>query len=337
VIVTYDDFRVTDGLSTPWHLHRSDGHPQNEEDFVTTNERFNVPVASTNLEIPQSKDDLAQFPAGAQVVKLPVQIISGDIVVRVIINNRGCDFLLDSGASSIIVDAGLAQALGLTMVGESVQSAGGTFAQKQALIPEMHIGGITMKNVVVDTTSFTQQKSASTKVVGLLGFDFIANAGVKIDYSHETVEASPPYLFVPPADGHPIEAVWDDGVPRIPVQLGDAAAHFIFDTGAHEGVIYQRFARAHPDAVRDQRGDQVEEFRRGSGVGGTFALLRTEVKVLTVGGIDYHNKLMYEIINDPGFEYEDYDGLLGYQFLKDFTVYIDYRDSHIYLVGKTNR
>ncbi|MDQ6767488.1 MAG: aspartyl protease family protein [Candidatus Eremiobacteraeota bacterium] len=328
VIVTYDDFRTTRGVTWPWHYHRSDGHPQNDEDYVTTSALFSVQVAPIDLDIPRSKEDLAQFPAGGHAVKLPAQIIGGRVIVRVVIDGRGYDFQLDSGASSIVVDAGLAKKLDLTMMGESVQSAGGTYEQKQALIGEMHVGDIVMKNVVVDTTSFTVQEDIHTKVVGLLGFDFIANAGVKIDYRHSIVEAMPPYLFVPPAEGVPIDAVWDDGVPRIPVQLGDAAAHFVLDTGADVAFIYQRFAQAHPETLGGNAGlDTI----RGTGVGGSFALRPTQVKVLTVAGTDYHNMLMYEIINNPGFEYEDYDGLLGAQFLKDFTVYIDYKDSHIYL------
>lgn len=327
LVVTYDDFRTIDGITSAWHSHQSDGRSQNDEDYVTINKRFNTQVPTSDLAMPPSREDLVQFPTGVHSVKLPSQIIYGRVIIRVTIGNRGYDFLLDSGASSIVLDAGVASSLGLTMFGESVQSAAGSFHQKQALIPEMRVGDIIMKNVIVDTTSFIEQPSWTTKVVGLLGFDFIANAAVKIDYLKGVVEATPAYLFVPPADGVALDAVWDDGVPRIPVQVGDVSAHFIFDTGADRGVIYQRFAQAHRDVMRD-----AGEPGRASGVGGSFTMRSMSLKVLTVAGVDFRDFRLAEIVNNPGFEYEDYDGLLGYQLLKYFTVYINYGDSHIYLV-----
>ena len=332
VIITYDDFRLMDGIMSAWHYHRSDGHPQNDEDFVTINKRFNVQVPSSDVAMPPSRTDLVQFPSSVQSVKLPVQIIDGRVIVRVTIGSRGYDFQLDSGASSIVLDAGVASSLGLTMLGESVQSAAGTFQQKQALIPEMRIGDIRMNNIIVDTTSFIEQPSVDTKVVGLLGFDFIANTALKIDYSKGVVEASPANLFVPPADGVALDAVWDDGVPRIPVQVGEVQAHFIFDTGADSGVIFQRFAQAHPEVMRDA-GEPV----RGSGVGGSFMMRGMYLKMLTIAGVNFQNFKLLEIVNNPGFEYEDYDGLLGYQLLKYFTVFIDCGSSHIYLVRNSQQ
>jgi hypothetical protein len=60
----------------------------------------------------------------------------------------------------------------------------------------------------------------STKAVGLLGFDFIANVALKVDYFNGSVEASVPNLFVPPADGLALQALLDDGVPFVTAQIG---------------------------------------------------------------------------------------------------------------------
>ncbi|MGI8737882.1 MAG: hypothetical protein ACR2KS_11495 [Candidatus Eremiobacter antarcticus] len=42
--------------------------------------------------------------------------------------------------------------------------------------------------------------------------------------------------------------------------------------------------------------------------------------------------LIFRSTGDRAFEFEDMDGILGYDFLKYFTVYLDYPDSHIYLM-----
>ncbi len=329
LIWTYDDFRTVKGITSAWHAHLSDGYPQNDLDYVTTSQRYDLQIAGSDLAIPDSNADFVQFPAGAQMVTLPAKIIDGRVIVRVTIGGRGYDLQLDSGSSSITIDSGVAKQLGLTTFGESVQSAGGTFSQKQAIIPELRVGDVVMKNVVVDTFDYSDQQDVSTRVIGLLGFDFIANVMLKINYDKGTVEAMPALLFTPPADGFAVDALWDDGVPRVPVTIGDTPAHFIIDTGADNGIIFSQFAIAHPNAINDRNGYSNI---MASGVGGTFSLRPTQVKSLTLGGINYQDFTMYEVVNNPGFEDEDYDGLLGHDFLRYFTVYFDYKDAHIYLV-----
>jgi len=338
----FDDFRKVDGVVEPWHVHKSDGRPQNEQDFVTTSLRFNVPVQSSDLEIPLSSDNLVLFPPGAQTVRLPAKILNNDIVVTVTIGDRGYDFLLDSGAGEILLDGNVANKLGLTMFGESVQTDAGTHEHKQAIVPDMRIGSLDMKNVVVGTSTFTQREEVGTEIVGLLGFDFIANTALKVDYQNGTVDAVPPLLFVPPADGVGLEASWDDGSPRVPVQVGDTAGNFIFDTGAFSAVVFLRFAQAHPDALKDEGegsrlSSEIPFGIQSTGVGGSLSMKPVQIKQFAVGGVNYQDFLMWEITDNRGFNYEDIDGLLGGEFLKYFTVYFDYKDNHIYLIRNTVR
>lgn len=57
----------------------------------------------------------------------------------------------------------------------------------------------------------------------------------------------------------------------------------------------------------------------------------TQVKTLSLGAANFSEFVMYKV-DDPGFEGEDYAGLLGHSFLDYFTLYLDYRDNHIYLM-----
>jgi predicted aspartyl protease len=334
---TYSDFRTIDGITEAWHRHSSDGYAQNDEDWMTTSDRLGATVKPEDVEIPQSNPELVQFPAGVRTVKLPAKIIDGDIVVRLTIAGRGLDFILDSGSSGIALDARTTRELGLQTLGQSVRTTAGTYVQSQALIPSLSIGDIRMKNVVVDSLPFSEDEAMGTKAVGLLGYDFIANAVLAVDYEHGSVEATVPGSFVPPADAFAVDALLDDGVPIVSVQVGEATGnHFIVDTGASRGMIFSSFASAHPTDIVDQGlGRQIsqdEPFMSFQGVGGNIKIRPVQVKSVHVGGVSFTDWLMFVSTGNRAFEGEDMDGILGYDFLKYFTVYFDYPDSHIYLM-----
>jgi predicted aspartyl protease len=287
--------------------------------------------------MPESNAKLVQFPAGKQSIKLPAQIVYGDIIVRVNIGDRGLDFILDSGSSGIAIDSDVARQLGLTRFGESVETTAGSYIQTRAIVPDMRIGDIHLTNVMVDSLPFQSQENFSTKAVGLLGYDFIANAVLKIDYDHGTVEASLPDLFIPPAEGVACPAALDDGVPFIPVQIGNSTGdHFILDTGASDGVVFSTFADTHPDDLKDQgRGREISSwvpFVYSQGVGGLITMKTLEVQSLTVGALTFKDWLIFRTVANHAFEGEDTDGLIGYDFLKFFDVYLDYRQNMVYLV-----
>ncbi|PZR64522.1 MAG: hypothetical protein DLM53_00005 [Candidatus Eremiobacter antarcticus] len=336
VTLTYDDYHTVAGVTEPWHIHSTDGYPQNDEDWKTTSDRYDVAVPPASLEMPETNHNLVQFPAGVRTVKLPARIMDGNIIVRLTIAGRGLDFILDSGSSGIAIDSGISRELGLKTMGQSVETTAGTYVQSQALIPDVSIGDIRMKNVVVDSLPFTEDQAAGTKAVGLLGYDFIANAVLAVDYEHGTVVATVPGSFVPPADAFAVDTLLDDGVPFASVQVGEATGdHFIIDTGASRGMIFSSFAALHPADIVDQgQGRQISQyspFMSAQGVGGLIKITPIQVKVLRVGGVTLSDWLMFQSSANRAFEGEDIDGVLGYDFLKYFTVYLDYADSHIYL------
>jgi hypothetical protein len=178
VVLTYDDFRATNGLQSPWHQHRSDGYAANEMDYRVTSLEYGTAIKSSDLAIPMSKAKV-EFPTVAQSVRLPARFSFGDIIIRVTIAGRGLDFALDSGAGSIVIDRDVAKSLGLQTYGESTLSVAGTFEQSTAIVPAMHIGDLTMHDVFVHSLPFHYQRDQKTKIVGLLGYDFLAGIVAK--------------------------------------------------------------------------------------------------------------------------------------------------------------
>lgn len=337
VVFTFSDFHQVHGINEAWRVHVSDGHSANDSDIVTTSDRYDVPVDAAELAMPPGDNALMQYPAGVHAVTIPVRIIDGDIVVRVNVGERGLDFILDSGSSGIVFDSGISQQLNLQTVGESVQTTAGTYVRTNAIVPDLRIGDIHLKNVIVDSLPFRFNEDLETKVVGLLGFDFIANASLAVDYQHNQLIATEPGYFVPPSDAYALDALWDDGVPFVTAQIGDAVGnHFILDTGSYSGLVFSSFVQAHPADIKDQGlGRAISTyvpFVDFEGVGGIVETKPTQVKNFQLGGVNFREWLIFQTTANHAFEGEDTDGLVGYDFLKYFTVYLDYHDAHVYLV-----
>jgi hypothetical protein len=334
--ITYDDYRPLDGEMRAWHTHMADGRPENDVDYRVTSDTFNVPVPSTDVGIPDGGAPIVTFPPGAAPVRLPGGVTNGTVVVRLTINGRGLDFALDSGAGGIVLDSEVAKEIGVKTFGRSIQTTAGPYVATQAVIPEIGIGPLTMRNTFVECLPFNQDLDYGTKIVGLLGFDFIANAVVNVDYDQGIVTATPPDQFTAPKDGVEIGTTLDDGVPYVQVQVGSAIGeHFILDTGSDSVVIFSSFAEAHPADVADEGlGRSINSavlFLSASGVGGEIPETATQVASYRFGHVNFTDFLLMRTHGHTAFEGEDDDGLVGYDVLRFFSVTLDYRNGEVYL------
>lgn len=334
-VETYANFQTRNGLTEAWSSHFSDGHNENDEDDTITSITTSTNIDPSDIETPTSRA-LVRFPGGETSVDLPVLIDKGRIILQTVVNGVRYDFQLDSGSSTIVVDNNAAKQMGLQLYGRRQQTAAGRFTASQAVIPELDVGELTMSNVAVDVFPFKDKTSSGDAIVGLIGFDFIAGLELQVDYGHKTVTALLPGMYQPPSDAYVIPAALDDQVPVIAVQVGQTIGeHFILDTGASDGFLFPDFVANHKQDVADRGLGSVVDFyyphEYAEGVGGYIKLKPTQVAAFTVGGITFKDWLVNVLVNDYAQEEEDYDGLVGYDFLRYFTVVFDYADSQIYL------
>jgi hypothetical protein len=228
--------------------------------------------------------------------------------------------------------------LGLKTYGRWSTTVAGTFISGRAVVPKITIGDITMSDVVVEALPFSEQYDFGTRLVGLLGYDFIAGCVLKIDYVHGTVDAIPSESFQPPADAFILDAILDDGVPMVGMKVNDAIGErFILDTGADLILVFAGFAGRHPAAVDDHSPkkivSRVFNIVAASGVGGTLTMRAVLLEKLQLGQVLYPDMLAFVMSGDqPSFEGEDSDGLIGATALRSFDVYLDYAGARVALV-----
>ena len=275
------------------------------------------------LPIPPNRRSVLEFPTGSTEVQIPARFVRGAAIVRVTINGRGLDFELDSGSGAVFVNAEVIRELGLPQFGQ------------QALIPEMHVGPLTIHNFAVYSLPFSHDAGADTKVVGLLGFDFIADRTLKIDYKDERV-TSINGSFTPPPDAYPLAVDLDAKVPVIPAAIGSAQGKFIVDSGSFATMLFPAFAEAHPNDLRDVGTSFLDwnyPLIRANGVGGSFPVKPIEVENVNLGPMRFTRWPLMEIAPNSAFGAGDQiAGLIGQDLLHFFDVYFDYADGTVYFV-----
>ncbi|MBV8082827.1 MAG: aspartyl protease family protein [Candidatus Eremiobacteraeota bacterium] len=322
-------YQSVDGVTLANHVHFIYSSSATDEDL--TSRRYNDAIAPEALQIPKSRT-LVEFPASVSSTRLPAHIAqgSGRVVIRITIAGRGLDLLLDSGSSGIVLDRTVASELGLTPVGH----LGPDNEQLHAMVPEIDIGQLRMHNAIVETADVEDYPDETTKVVGLLGYDFIKGAVLKIDYVHGTVDAYDPSSFVAPPGAQPIEATLDDYVPMVACVVGNATAqNVIVDTGSYDMLlVFSHFANAHFNGTPDPN-KNVFARRFFPLMGGYVPVAQYYIGSVQFGGFTFGDVLAYVTYHVPEFEMsqEDSDGIMGQSFLLYFDVYFDYPHRLLYV------
>ena len=331
-VTVYDDFRTTAGYTRPWHSHSEDGIPAD-----TTDERItaiDANVSDADVKMPGSRT-FVEFPAGKTSVQLPATLTQdGKFLVRVTIGGRGLDFILDTGDSQgIVLDDDIARELGLKKYETHSNAANAQrISQSASLVPEIAVGQLTMRDVAIETVpDIGMELPHVYKAVGLLGFDFIADLALKLDYTNGTATALTLDSFAPPTtDTIAIPARIGSGSPLVDIAVNGALGErFIVDTGGAGGLmIADYFARRHPEAMRDEGGRPARQMYF-YGVGGDFKADPIQLKSVRIGQVDFNDFIAYRIGSQS--YTGNYDGTIGPEFLHFFTVYTDYANSELYL------
>jgi len=339
-IISYDDYRLIDGNQKAWHTHYSDNHPQNDYDRRVTSDAYGAPVTDADLEIPQTRQNFVQLPAGkaeydlpsdVQVNVLPIGVpwVFAPPYVKVTIDGRGLDFLLDSTQSGMVLDDEVAKELGLTRFGPFDEDEKTSIYPTRAVVPSMSIGDVQLQNVAVSMRHLGVFDN-NRKIVGIIGYDFLASSVVEIDYIHHAVKLYDPVQFVPPADSRASPVNVDDELPFVGATIGSSSGDFfMLDDTQPFTVIFPDFWQAHPNDVVDQGlGRQLDYDFFGSN---SLSLQATQLKALNFGGTQFEEWLAYKATDTQDLEGVDIDGVIGCDFLRYFNVYFDYGHHAVYL------
>lgn len=323
----YDDYRRVSGRMVPFVRTY-------EADFYKSGHRYDVvtyePVrpGSADLRIPASRTlfDLQ----GRDSVTIPADFTDDGIVVRVNVGQRGLDLMLDSGSSSIVVNASVASQLGLATHNKRIQSFGGLFSLSDARVNDVSIGPLHAASMAINVAPVDDNVAETQRVVGLLGCDFIASGALKVDFAHKTLTmyAQPPADLT--ANGWAeVPISLDDCVPLAKAAFSAVPGHFILDLGAYDTVLYDHYFQHFKNSITPAHGDPL--VTTGSFIGGDAVRFHSyTMRTFGIGGMLFADAAV-DVPLTTRVQARDYDGLIGRETLSNFDVLFDYAHQRVYL------
>jgi hypothetical protein len=322
---TYDDYRLVDGVGEPSRVRTVDSLG-NEREQILVGRSFDITPDPRDVDIPPSRRFL-EFPEKQTAVRLPVRFVDGLAIVRVIVGRGAYDFLLDSGAAGIVVDPAVVEQQGLERYGQRIGATLGAFPETTTIVPQMSLAGLRMRNVVARVVAVPFHLDDHTHVMGLLGFDFFADAVIHVDVDKGLAEALVPEKFKPPADAGAVPIGLDDKTPAVRLRAANAVGRVVLDTGANRSVFEPEFADR---ADFGGSGGGLHLF----GIGGEASAETAHVPSLELGGVLTRD--VVADVSDADLGTDDIDGVLGTDVLHEYDLWFDYRTSAVY-VRKSKR
>jgi predicted aspartyl protease len=314
--VAYSDYRKVFGEQRAFKWSYSDGRPANDESGEIV--AFTKDGSGASLAPPDSRP---LYTIAGNPVSVPAKFGDHRIVVTLQAQGQKLDFLLDTGAGGLNIDAGALSRLGIHPYGRYVQRIAGDFDVSQAIVPELAAGGVQMRNVAFDVIP-----DGSGGHVGILGCDFLAASVVELNYKNGTVTLHPPQSFDAKAlAAYAVPADYSTCVPRIHASIAGTSGTFILDTGAANTMLTHEFAQR----VRGLQPLSQQFTFDVSMIGGAVESKMYMASNLVVGAVQFNNASV--IVPFEGGLLWGEDGLIGDDVLRAFTVYLDYANNVVYL------
>lgn len=294
----------------------------------------------------------ARFPAPtAQApvpVTVPIRVINNHVYVRMVggKENRELWFLLDTGAGISMMHLPTADSLGFPL-GNPVQVGGAGPAVRRGA----RLSGVRVRLAGDSTLSVAPQIAMplvalnafeGIPVSGILGHDFIAQRVLEIDYARERLTLHDAKSFRYSGPGSRVPLRMRDNYPHVNAELvladgGTVAADLAIDAGASGALALTR-----PLVERNrllQRSGTTIYRQAGRGAGGATSAHIGRLARLRLGSVELVSPIAAMYGDSAGVFSTDglFDGVIGGDVLRRFTVFLDYSRQEAILQPNASR
>ena len=250
------------------------------------------------------------------------------ILLPMRVNGEGpFEFILDTGAGTSLLSSDLAKKLNIKIIStKEGQSAGGKISVSLAKVDSLAVGQVKLDDVdvgIVDLDNIA--KTIGTKIDGDVGYNFLKHFRITIDYHNCEIRFDEPRR---------IERLGRSAKAEVPMRLASLAKslllvqvhanghgpfQFAIDTGTSTTAIAPELAQqlgfeGSPVGPLTTGGAQVNVT---AGTLESFQIGRARIDDLVVVVADFFSMLSQAVG-------ARLDGIVGYNFLRNFRVVIDY-------------
>ena len=270
----------------------------------------------------------ARFTSGSSALNIPLEIDNNIILMKVGVNNsKPLRFIFDTGASHTILHSRRGSELGLKPEEQIDGTAtGGKIEGSLTSGVTLKVAGAEVSSQQIGLIDFPVPPGFEFD--GVIGYDFIKEFVVEIDYLQEVMNLYDPRTYSYRGPGEPIPLVLDDlriplvHVTIIPPTGAPLNAVLGVDTGADRAFIFNHpFVKEH--GLVAAMTDIKESVGRGAG--GEQQIVVGRAKTAQLGRFVFTNPTV-GLVRDPERDgaTKEGDGVIGGEIFRRFRVIIDY-------------
>lgn len=334
------DYRMDGGMLRPHRQHASvAGMPMNDLTVTLDSLWVNEAVDPARFAAPQAAAADFKFLKGSGPARIPVRYGERHIWVKAAIDGRAPeDFILDTGASTSLLDSAWAASRGIATEGK-MQAVG---AGATGGVAFAKVSSITVAGADGDGVEIAGQKLAVLALnryvapffwrdaAGVLGYDFISRFVMEIDYDTGTVTLHDPKTFTYAGKGTGVPITLAGSIPVVKAKIdGQYEGQFRLDVGSGSTVdLHSPYVKKH--GLREKLGRTIAVM--GGGFGGTFTSHLGRMKSMEIGPYSWKDPLVIlSGAETGGLASEDFAGNIGNEVFERFRCTFDYEHRMLYL------
>lgn len=262
------------------------------------------------------------------------------IIVQATINNQSGNFILDTGAPGLILNATYFRHLpALEAMVESAGITGPAHAAEKVLVDNLALGSFDYSRVMADRVNLGHiENNKGIKILGLIGvgllrkFEMLIDPVAQILYLNRAMAKHGYSLFEKTAAGLPKPRVlpmqWVNNKALITIKASQSKLSFVLDTGAESNVLDGRLSEKVTRKVQLERRVTVI----GSGNKKLDAWYGTLMDAELAPGFAVNLEVMITNLGSMSEAYgRNIDGMLGNQFFKKGLTGFDFATGKMYL------
>ncbi|MCC9136827.1 retroviral-like aspartic protease family protein [Pontibacter silvestris] len=262
-------------------------------------------------------------------IKVPFELKGGLIFIKVQVNNKPANFILDTGAPTLVISKRLATNATHTLDGKGVT---GNIQVQQVVVPKLVLGDMQLSETPAIAMDLAHlEKLTKKQIDGLIGYSTLKDYELLLDYGSKTLtlfraNATDYHTHIKPTSEMPFKL--QAHIPVVEATIGNQKMLFGLDTGAEANLL--NIGSISKLNSNDYKKSNV---RNISGANATaVAAQEAYVKATLINGHTYSN--MQYVFSDISPLNQGYglsiDGLLGYPFLSARKMSINFADSKVY-------
>lgn len=271
--------------------------------------------------------------------RIPFEMTNNLVFLPVTINgSRPLVFILDTGASTTVIDERKAKALSLKLEGrKDATTQGGSIEASFVRNVDMAVAGVNLPKMTLAAIRLSGLEAGLGRAVdGVLGYEVFQRFVVEIDYSARVVIFHEPHSYTYAGSGEIIPLTIEDNTPFVAAKIGGprpAEGSFLVDTGAPAMLnVAGPFARSHrlPDVDAP-----ALSITSGALLAGKSRSLVARVPSFRLGKFVLTSPVATFSQDAAGSEGAEasvsYGGLIGAEILRRFRVTADYSRNQMIL------